>query len=103
MRKVVFAINTTADGFCGHTEMIPDEEFDEYFIRILRNASVILSGRVTYELMVPYWPHIARNQSETKAENEFALMFDSLEKVVFSTTFTHVTDKNPRIVRSIVA
>jgi dihydrofolate reductase len=103
VRKVVFAINTTADGFCGHTDMIPDEEFDEYFIRILRNASVILSGRVTYQLMVPYWPDVARNQSETKAENEFALVYDSLEKVVFSTTMTHVEGKNTRIVRANVA
>jgi len=103
MRKVVFAINTTADGFCGYTDMIPDEELHTYFNGVLRNASVILSGRITYQLMVPYWPDIARSQSETKAENEFALLYDSLEKVVFSTTLTHIEDKNTRLVRANVA
>ncbi len=98
MRKVFFAINSTADGFCGHTDMIPDEELHEFFTNVLRNSSVILSGRTTYQLMVPYWPDIARNQSETKAENEFALVYDSLDKVVFSKTLKHVEGKNTRIV-----
>ena len=103
MRKVVFAINSTADGFCSHTDGIPDEELHAYFTRVLRNASVILSGRITYQLMVPYWPDIARNQSDTAATNEFARVYDSLEKVVFSTTLTHVEDKNTRLLRGNVA
>jgi len=103
MRKVVFAINSTADGFCSHTDGIADEELHEYFTKVLRNASVILSGRTTYQLMVPYWPDIARSQSETKSENEFARVYDALEKVVFSTTLTHVEDKNTKLVRGNVA
>ena len=103
MRKVVFAINITADGYCGHTDGIPDEELHEYFTGVLRNASVILSGRITYQLMVPYWPDIARNQSDSAATNEFARVYDALEKVVFSTTLTHVEDKNTRLVRGNVA
>jgi dihydrofolate reductase len=103
MRKVVFAINITADGYCSHTDGIPGEELHEYFTSVLRNASVILSGRVTYQLMIPYWPDIARSQSGTAATNEFACMYDSLEKVVFSTTLTHVEDKNTRLVRGNVA
>jgi dihydrofolate reductase len=103
MRKVVFAINITADGFCSHTDGIPNEELYEYYIKVLRNASVMLCGRITYQLMVPYWPDIARSQAETKEENEFARVYDSLEKVVFSTTLTHVEDKNSRLVRANVA
>jgi len=103
MRKVVFAINTTADGFCSHTDGIPDEELHDYFTKVLRNASVILCGRITYQLMVPYWLDIAKSQSETKSENEFARVYDALEKVVFSTTLTHVEDKNTRLVRANVA
>ncbi len=103
MRKVVFGINITTDGFCGHTDGIPDEELHEYFARLLSNASLILYGRVTYELMVPYWPDVARNQSETGATLEFARVFDSLDKVVFSTTLQHVDGNNTRIVRGNVA
>jgi len=103
MRKVVFAINITADGFCGHTDMIADEEVHKYFTGLLRNASIILYGRITYQLMVPYWPEVAKTQSETEATNEFARAFDSLDKVVFSTTLKNVEGDNTRIVRANVA
>jgi dihydrofolate reductase len=103
MRKVVFAINISTDGYCGHTDMIPDDEMHEYFTALLRNASLLLFGRITYQLMVPYWPDIARNQSEDKATNGFARVFDLLDKVVFSTTLKHVEGRNTRIVRTNVA
>ncbi len=103
MRKVVFAINITADGYCNHTDMIADEELHDYFTRLLRNASHLLFGRITYQLMVPYWPDVARNHSEAGAIHEFARVFDSLDKVVFSTTLEHVEGNNTRIVRANVA
>ena len=103
MRKVVFAINITTDGFCNHTDGIADDELHEYFTRVLRNASLLLYGRITYQLMVPYWPDVAKNQSEAGATNEFARVFDSLDMVVFSTTLQHVDGNNRRIVRANVA
>ncbi len=103
MRKVVFAINITADGYCSHTDMIADEELHEYFTRVLRNGSLLLYGRITYQLMVPYWPDVAKKQSETQATNEFARVFDSLDKVVFSTTLNDVEGNNTRLVRANVA
>ena len=103
MRKVVFGINITTDGYCSHTDGIADEELHEYFTGLLRNASVLLYGRVTYQLMVPYWPEVARTQTESAATNEFARVFDSLDKVVFSTTLKDVEGSNTRIVRANVA
>jgi dihydrofolate reductase len=103
MRRVVFAINITADGYCSHMDMIADEELHEYFTRVLRNASLLLYGRITYQLMVPYWPDVAKKQSETQATNEFARVFDSLDKVVFSTTLNDVEGNNTRLVRANVA
>ena len=82
-----------------HEAMIADEELHEYFTRLLRDANLLLFGRTTYQLMVPHWPDIARNQSGTRADNEFARVFDSLDKVVFSTTLKHV-GSNTRIVRA---
>ncbi|HTY10051.1 MAG TPA: dihydrofolate reductase, partial [Bacteroidota bacterium] len=81
MRKVVFAINITADGYCSHTDGIVDKELHKYFTEVLRKANLLLFGRITYQLMVPYWPEIAKTQSETEAINEFARVFDSLDKV----------------------
>jgi len=98
VRKVVFGINITADGYCSHTDGIADEELHDFFTGLLRNAGIILFGRITYQLMVPYWPDIAKNQSETGPTKEFARVFDSLDKIVFSTTLKHVEGANTRIV-----
>ncbi len=103
MRKVVFAFNFTADGYCSHTDMTPDDEMLKYFTGVLRHGSVLLYGRTTYQLMVPYWPDIARSQSETEAENEFARVFDSLDIVVFSTALKDTERTKTRIVRANVA
>ncbi|MGH9567996.1 MAG: dihydrofolate reductase family protein [Candidatus Angelobacter sp.] len=101
MRNLIFAINITLDGCCDHTkQQMVDEETYEYFMRLMQDVDLLVYGRKTYELMVPYWPDIAKNQSETKAENEFALAFDSINKVVFSRTWGSAEDKNTRIVRT---
>lgn len=103
MRKVVFGINITSDGYCDHRDGITDEQLHEYFTGLLRNMSLLLYGRKTYQLMVPYWPDVAKNQSESKATNEFARVFDSLDLVVFSTTLKHVDGDKTRIVKGNIA
>jgi dihydrofolate reductase len=100
MRNVIFAINITLDGCCDHTKQIADEETHEYFTHLLREVDLLVFGRKTYELMVPFWPEVARTQSMTKASNEFARTFDSLDKVVFSRSLDRADDRNTRIVRT---
>jgi dihydrofolate reductase len=100
MRNVIFAINITLDGCCDHTKQIADEETLEYFTQLMREADLQVFGRKTYQLMVPYWPEVAKSQSVTKADNEFAQAFDSIEKVVFSRSLDRAEDKNTRIVRT---
>jgi len=99
MRNVIYAINITLDGCCDHTKQLADEETHEYFTQLLREVDLLVFGRKTYQLMVPYWPDIAKNQSETKAENEFARTFDSINKVVFSQSLDSA-EGNTRIVRT---
>jgi dihydrofolate reductase len=100
MRNVIYAINITLDGCCDHTKTIADEEVLEYYSHLLRDADLLVFGRKTYQLMVPYWPDIAKNQSATKAENEFARTFDSINKVVFSQSLGSAEDKKTRIIRT---
>jgi len=100
MRKLIFAINTTLDGCCDHTKQLADEETHEYFTSLMREADLQVFGRKTYELMVPFWPEVAKNQSMTKASNEFARAFDSVKKVVFSRSLDSAEDRNTRIVRT---
>jgi dihydrofolate reductase len=100
MRKVIFAINITVDGCCDHTQQLADDETHEYFTQLLREVDLLVFGRKTYELMVPFWPEVAKNQSMTKAENEFARTFDSLQKIVFSRSLGSAEDKKTRIIRT---
>ena len=100
MRKVIFAINVTLDGCCDHTKQFADDETHEYFTDVLRSVELLVFGRKTYQLMVPFWPEVARTQSMTKASNEFARMFDSLQKIVFSRSLSGVEDKRTRIIRT---
>jgi dihydrofolate reductase len=102
MRKLIYAINTTLDGCCDHTKMVPDEEVMEYFTDLTRQADLQIFGRKTYELMVPYWPDVAKDQSATKADSDFARAFVSLNKVVFSRSLASTGEKETktRIVRT---
>jgi len=100
MRNLIFAINTTLDGCVDHTRQLADDETHEYFTDLLRECDLGVFGRITYQLMVPFWPEVAKSQSMSKASNEFARVFDSLDKIVFSRTLETVEDKNTRIVRT---
>jgi dihydrofolate reductase len=103
MRKVVFAINITADGFLGHTSVVADVELHEYFTRLLGNAGLLVYGRKAYELMVPYWPDVFRDPTAADSEIAFARVFVSIDKVVFSTTLAQAGEANARIVRGNLA
>ena len=100
MRNVIYAINITLDGCCDHTKQIGDEETHEYFTHLMRDVDLLVFGRKTYQLMVPFWPEVAKNQSMTRASNDFARTFDSIKKVVFSRSLDSTEDKNTRIVRT---
>jgi len=100
MRNVIYAINITVDGCCDHTKTIADEELLEYYTHLMRDVDLLVFGRKTYQLMVPYWPDVARNRSETKAEIEFAQTFDSINKIVFSRSLDSAEGTNTRIVRT---
>ena len=100
MRNLIFAINTTLDGCCDHTKQFADDETHEYFTHLLRTVDLLVFGRTTYELMVPFWPEVAKTESMTKASNEFARTFDSLQKIVFSRSLGSAEDKKTRIVRT---
>ena len=102
MRNLIFGINITLDGCCDHTRGIADDEIHDYFTDLLRDADVLVYGRKTYQLMVPFWPDMAKNHSgPTKAVNDFAQAFDAVGKiVVFSKSLDRAEGKNTTIVRA---
>jgi len=100
MRNVIYAINITIDGCCDHTKGTVDDETFEYFTSLTLEFGLQVFGRKTYQLMVPYWPEVAKDPSATKADREFAEAFDSVDKLVFSRTLDSVEGRNTRIVRT---
>jgi len=99
MRNLVFAINISLDGCCDHTKFRPSEDTMEYFVHLTRSAGTFLYGRITYQLMVPYWPDIAKDPSDE--DYEFAQAFDAVEKiVVFSRSLDGPEGEKTRIVRT---
>ena len=99
MRNVIYAINITLDGCCDHTKTIADEKLLEHYSRLLREVDLLVYGRKTYQLMVPYWPEAAKDPAASKAEHEFARPFDSINKIVFSQSLDSA-GTNTRIVRT---
>jgi dihydrofolate reductase len=101
MRDVIYAINLTLDGCCDHTKFHPDEDLHEHYTHLLReHTGPLVYGRKTYQLMVPYWPDVAKDPSSTKADREFAQAFNSKKLVVFSRSLASAEDGNTRIVRT---
>src|ERR1700733_3974540 len=103
MRKLIFAINTTLDGVVDHMKIgPPDPETGEYFIRLTRDTGTFLYGRKTYQLMVPYWPDVAKNSSgPTTARTEFAQAFDAVNNIiVVSQSLDSAEGEKTRIVRT---
>ncbi|MGQ2982221.1 dihydrofolate reductase family protein [Flavobacterium sp.] len=102
MRKLIYGINVTLDGCCEHTKGIANEEVHDYFTELLREADILLYGRKTYELMVPFWPDMAKESSgHNDATHEFARVFDAVDKiVVVSKTLKKAEGSNTQIIRT---
>ena len=105
MRKVIYAINLSLDGCCDHTKLVPPEDdMLEYETQFLREADLFVYGRKTYQLMVPYWPDVAKDQSASEGDRDFAQAFCSANKVVFSRSLDSAEakkgDKNTRLVHA---
>jgi dihydrofolate reductase len=102
MRKLIFTINTSLDGYCSHTNFFPEEEIMVYFTQLTRDADTFLYGRKTYQLMIPYWPDVAKNhtaQDDRGVDIEYAQAFDAVEKIiVFSQTLDDAGEEKTRIV-----
>ena len=94
MRKIIFGINITIDGYADHTAGIADDELHKFFADFLGDVGIVLMGRKTYEMMASYWPHAREDPESTKSEIEFADRYNSIEKIVFSETLNKVDWSN---------
>jgi dihydrofolate reductase len=100
MRNLVYAINLTIDGCFDHTKGIPSEDLYEFYIDLLRNTDLLLYGRITYQLMIPYWPEVVKNPTPSKGANDFARTFVSVKKAVVSRTLETAEEHDTQIIRT---
>jgi len=98
MRKLIYGINISLDGCCDHTKFNPPDDIMHYFIELLQETDLVIYGRKTYELMVPFWPDVAKNQNFGPADNEFAKTFDAIDRVLVSRTITEADDPQTTII-----
>ncbi len=100
MRKIIFSINITIDGFADHTAVIADNELHDFFTDLLDGADMVLLGRKTYEMMASYWPFADQDPKSTKSELKFAEKYNNVSKLVFSKTLKDVKWNNTTLAKS---
>jgi len=105
MRKLIVFNNVTLDGyFSGANGDIDwahksDPEWDAFVADNARGGGLLLFGRVTYELMLAYWP----TPEALKNNPVVAEGMNNLPKVVFSRTLDKATWNNTKLVKGDLA
>ena len=102
MRKVIYWVHTSVDGFIDG----PNGEFDwpqmgpelsAYSMRVHDRVDTFLYGRVVWEMMSSYWPN-ADKVSDHPHDVEFAPLWRSTPKIVFSRTLRGPLDHGTRLI-----
>lgn len=99
MRKIIWAINVTIDGFADHTAVIADDELHDFYTDLLGTVDYVLFGRKTYQLLESYWPNAPEDPEATKSMIKFANRINNLSKIVFSKTLDKVSWNNTRLIK----
>jgi dihydrofolate reductase len=93
MRSVTYSMNISLDGYIvgpdgGFDWSAPDPDVFRFWIEDIRDVGVHLLGRRLYETML-YW-ETADQEALGAPEREWAGLWNSLPKVVFSSTLSEV-------------
>src|SRR5215468_8280385 len=102
MQPLAAFITTSLDGFFADTSgdmswaHKSDPEWTEFVASNASQGGTLLFGRVTYELMIRYWPTpMAKQQNPVVAEG-----MNSAQKYVFSRTLKEATWQNTKLIKS---
>jgi len=101
MRKLVFSINVTLDGYIDHTAMLADDELHNVSTEFLNSGDIMFFGRRTYQLMEEYWPGAVNDASIPPAMRDFARRIDEIDKIVYSRTLEQANWRNTRLLREV--
>ena len=95
MRKVIYALSQSLDGFIETADgsldwSSVDEEIHRHFNALEDSIDIQLYGRRLYETMVSYWPTADQDPTLPDYELEYARIWNSKERIVFSNTLTEM-------------
>ncbi|MFE4635533.1 dihydrofolate reductase family protein [Streptomyces sp. NPDC056773] len=108
MRKIILMSQVSLDGYYEGPERQldwhrVDEELHQHMNDELRSVGGMLMGRVTYELMDAYWPTADTDPDASPPEVEFAGIWRSAKKYVYSRTLdAGQRDPNTTVLREVV-
>jgi dihydrofolate reductase len=100
MRKLIFGMNLSLDGYIAATGddlgwSVPSDELFQWWSDRVGATGLALYGRKLWETMSSHWPTADQQPGATPAEIEFARRWRDMPKVVFSST-TSTVDWNTR-------
>lgn len=94
MRKLKLQMQMTINGYVGKPNgendwmtWNPDDEFIAFLCSLIDSSDILLLGRKTAEVLIPFW----ENTAEKNPAHPFAKKIADIQKVVFSRTL----DKSP--------
>jgi dihydrofolate reductase len=108
MRKLIFKIETTLDGFIADTKgemnwgtaTFGAEEHWKRVFDLLSTIDTVLMSRVIYHTFKEFWPEAGVSATSSKPEKEFSHWLDNVSKIVFSKTLESIDWANARLVKT---
>jgi len=103
MAKLIYVLNVSLDGYIADEDgkfdwAVPDEEFFSFVNDLERPVGTYLYGRRLYELM-HVWETDPAAAAQSPAAREFAEIWQSADKVVYSRTLEAASTTRTRIER----
>jgi dihydrofolate reductase len=94
MRRLIYSMTVSLDGFIAGPDgeidwSAPSDELHRFHNERVREIGAQLCGRRLYETML-YWETADEDPSLGETQREFAAIWQSLPKIVFSSTLEHV-------------
>ncbi len=104
MAKLIYSAITSLDGYIADRDgkfdwAAPDEEVHSFVNDLMRPAGTYLLGRRMYEVMSA-WETMPTDDDQEPAVRDFARLWQSTDKIVYSTTLDTVSTARTRLERT---
>lgn len=108
MRKVIFLIHVSLDGFVAGSNgemdwIVYNDEVEKYSHDLHETTDTAIYGRVTYEMMHGYWPAVLGNPESSEGDRNHARWYESATKIVVSKSQDSVPGENTILIRDNIA